>query len=263
MIKVERSGIGDFARGYGQRTRGLSSQFLWTNRSKESLTLDVKQPAAQEILARMLKKTDVLVQNLAPDAAARLGLGAEVVRECFPKLILCDISGHGEGGPYGNKKTYDLLIQAEVGLSSVTGTREKPSRSGISVADIAAGMYAFCNILAALLHREKTGKGCQIDISLMESVCEWMGYPLYYSFDGEPPPERTGAFHSSVFPYGPFLAADGTEVFFGLQNEGEWVTFCREVLENSELSIDGRFCTNSLPSENRAGLSAPISQMRA
>jgi itaconate CoA-transferase len=254
VIKVERPGVGDFARGYDQRTRGLSSQFVWTNRSKESLTLDVKQPRARKILDRLLKKTDVLVQNLAPGAASRLGLGAETLRGRFPTLILCDISGYGGDGPYGNKKAYDLLIQAEAGLLSVTGTPEEPVKSGISVADIAAGMYAFSNILTALIYRQRTGKGSHVDLSLMESLCEWMGGPLYYSFDGASPPERTGPFHSSVFPYGPFLAGDGTEVFFGLQNEREWVVFCRVVLENPELATDSRFCNNSLRSGNRSAL---------
>jgi itaconate CoA-transferase len=258
VIKIERPGVGDFARAYDHRTRGLSSQFVWTNRSKESLTLDVKQPAAQAILSRLLEKTDVLVQNLAPGAASRLGLGAEVIRGRCPKLILCDISGYGEGGPYGNKKAYDLLIQAEAGLLSVTGTQGERVKSGISVADISAGMYAFSSILTALINRQRTGEGCHVDISLMESLCEWMGYPLYYSYDGAPPPERTGVFHSSVFPYGPFLAGDGAEVFFGVQNEREWVAFCRDVLKQPDLAVEERFCTNSLRSENRPVLTGII-----
>lgn len=258
VIKVERPGVGDFARGYDHRIRGLSSQFLWANRSKESLTLDVKQAAAEEILYRLLDKADIFVQNLAPGASARLGLGASVLRCRFPKLILCDISGYGEGGPYGNKKAYDLLIQAEAGLLSVTGTQQDPARAGIAVADIAAGMYAFSNILAALIQRQHTGNGCHIDISLMESLCEWMGYPLYYSFDGAAPPERTGPFHSSVFPYGPFQAGDGTVVFFGVQNEREWKVFCRVVLEQEEMAFDGRFRSNSLRSENREALTLII-----
>jgi itaconate CoA-transferase len=258
VIKIERPGVGDFARGYDQRTCGLSSQFIWTNRSKESLTLDVKRSEAQEILSRLLKKTDVLVQNLAPGAAARLGLGVKALRERYPKLIMCDISGYGEGGPYGKKKAYDLLIQAEAGLLSVTGTLNEKVKSGISVADISAGMYAFTNILAALIYRQRTGKGAHIDVSLMESLCEWMGYPLYYSFEGAPPPKRTGAFHSSVFPYGPFLAGDGKEIFFGLQNEREWLAFCQVVMEQPKLAVDERFCSNSPRSENREALTEVI-----
>ncbi len=258
VIKIERPGVGDFARAYDHRTRGLSSQFVWTNRSKESLTLDVKQPAAQAILSRLLEKTDVLVQNLAPGAASRLGLGAEVLRGRFRQLILCDISGYGEGGPYGNKKAYDLLIQAEAGLLSVTGTQGERVKSGIAVADISAGMYAFSSILTALINRQRTGEGCHVDISLMESLCEWMGYPLYYSYDGAPPPERTGVFHSSVFPYGPFLAGDGAEVFFGVQNEREWVAFCRDVLKQPDVAVEERFATNSRRSENRPVLTGII-----
>jgi itaconate CoA-transferase len=258
VIKIERPGAGDFARGYDRRTRGLSSQFVWTNRSKESLAVDLKHPEAQEILFRLVAKADVLVQNLAPGAAARLGLSAEVLRSRFPRLILCDISGYGATGPYGQKKAYDLLIQAEAGLLSVTGTRSEPVKSGISVADISAGMYALNNILAALIQRGKTGEGCHIDISMLESLCEWMGYPLYYSFEGAAPPERTGAFHATVFPYGPFVAGDGRAVFFGLQNEREWTAFCRLVLEQPELLNDERFSSNFHRSENRAVLTEII-----
>ncbi len=260
VIKIERPGAGDFARGYDHRTRGLSSQFVWTNRSKESVTLDLKHPEAHTILSRLLAKADVLVQNLAPGAAARLGLAAETLRPCFPRLILCDISGYGHGGPYGNKKAYDLLIQAETGLLSITGTGTERVKPGIAVADISAGMYAFSNILAALLLRGKTGQGSHIDVSLLETLCEWMGFPLYYSFDGAPPPERTGLYHATVFPYGPFTAGDGKEVFFGLQNEREWVDFCNLVLDQPDLAIDRRFCSNALRSENRVALTGIIEQ---
>ncbi|HUA86890.1 MAG TPA: CaiB/BaiF CoA-transferase family protein [Bryobacteraceae bacterium] len=258
VIKIERPGEGDFARGYDQRTRGLSSHFVWTNRSKESVTLNLKHPEAKEILLRLMEKADVFVENLAPGAAARLGLSAEVLRPRFPRLIVCDISGYGATGPYGPKKAYDLLIQAEAGFLSVTGTETERVKAGIPVADISAGMYSLSNILAALLRREKTGEGCHIDISLLESLCEWMGYPLYYSFEGAPPPERSGAFHSSVFPYGPFLAGDGQEVFFGLQNEREWSAFCRAVLEQPELANDERFSSNFRRSANRAVLTTII-----
>jgi len=260
VIKIERPGVGDFSRAYDDRTLGLSSQFVWTNRSKESVTLDLKHPEAQAILSKLLPKTDVLVQNLAPGAAARLGLSADVLRPLYPRLILCDISGYGQGGPYGGRKAYDLLIQAEAGLLSITGTAQERVKTGIGVADIAAGMYAYASILAALIQRGRTGQGCHIDVSLLESLCEWMGYPLYYSFDGAPPPERTGIYHASVFPYGPFVAGDGREVFFGLQNEREWAVFCSVVLEHPDLAADARFSSNALRSQNRAALAEIITR---
>lgn len=258
VIKIERPGAGDFARNYDHRVRGLSSQFVWTNRSKESLSLDLKHPAAQAILFLLLERADVLVQNLAPGAAARLGLGPESLRPRFPRLVLCGISGYGDDGPYADRKAYDLLIQAEAGLLSITGTPEERAKPGISVADISAGMYAYSNILAALLQREKTGEGAYIDVSLMESLCEWMGFPLHYTFEGAPPPQRTGLFHATVFPYGPFRAGDGAEVFFGLRNEREWATFCSQVLNRPDLAADDRFSSNAARSENRAALTALI-----
>lgn len=258
VIKIERPGAGDFARGYDHRTRGLSSQFVWTNRSKQSMTLDLKHPDAQSILSRLLAKADVLVQNLAPGAAARLGLAEQILRPRFPQLILCEISGYGRGGPYGNKKAYDLLIQAEAALLSITGSANERVKPGIAVADISAGMYAFSNILAALLLREKTGRGSCLEVSLLEALSEWMGFPLYYSFEGAAPPERTGLYHATVFPYGPFPAGDGREVFFGLQNEREWADFCNVVLEQPQLAGDSRFCSNALRSCNRAALTAII-----
>ena len=251
VIKIERPDTGDFSRGYDRRTRGLSSQFVWTNRSKESVTLDLKHPESENILFKLVEKCDVIVQNLAPGAAARLGLGADSLRSRYPRLILCDISGYGADGPYANKKAYDLLIQAEAGLLSITGTPDEPAKCGISIADISAGMYAVTNILAALLHREKTGEGCHIDLSLMESLSEWMSYPLYYTIEGAPPPARTGAFHATVFPYGPFPAGDGRDVFFGLQNEREWSAFCEIVLLRPELAKDDRFASNFRRSESR------------
>lgn len=254
VIKVERPGTGDFARGYDQRTRGLSSQFVWTNRSKESIALDVKHPESGAILSRLLPRADVLVQNLAPGAAARLGISPEALRPRFPRLILCDISGYGKGGPYGDRKAYDLLIQAEVGLLSITGTERDRAKPGIAVADIAAGMYAFTNILAALIGRGRTGQGCHIEVSLLESLTEWMGFPLYYTFDGAAPPERAGLYHATVFPYGPFMAGDGEEIFFGLQNEREWAAFCDTVLEQPDLKTDPRFGSNPRRSEQRDAL---------
>ncbi|QCN97491.1 CoA transferase (plasmid) [Azospirillum argentinense] len=246
VIKVERPGVGDFARGYDERVRGVASHFVWTNRSKESLTLDVKHPEAQAILKRLIREqADVVVQNLAPGAAARLGLSYEALSAEKPGIIVCDISGYGDDGPYRNKKAYDLLIQGESGFLSVTGTPETPAKAGPSIADISAGMYAYSNILAALLQRQQTGQGCRIDVSMLESLVEWMSYPLYYAFDGAPPPARTGASHATIYPYGPFPAGDGKTVLLGLQNEREWVAFCETVLQRPELAREERFSSNS------------------
>ena len=260
VIKVERPGSGDFARGYDQRVHGQSSHFTWLNRNKESLALDVKQPQAKEALLQLLKTADVLVQNLAPGAAARMGLSYAALKEHNPKLIVCDISGYGADGPYRDKKAYDLLIQSEAGFLSVTGTPETPSKSGISVADIAAGMYAYTNILSALLLRGKTGEGSHIDVSMLEAMGEWMGYPLYYAFDGAPPPPRTGASHASIYPYGPFVAGDGKTVMLGLQNEREWKAFCDAVLQRPEVATDARFCSNAQRNAHRDALQALILQ---
>ena len=260
VIKVERPGSGDFARGYDQRVKGQSSHFTWINRSKESLALDVKQPQAKAALLQLLKTADVLVQNLAPGAAARMGLSYEVLKAHNPKLIVCDISGYGADGPYRDKKAYDLLIQSEAGFLSVTGTPETPSKSGISVADIAAGMYAYTNILSALLLRGKTGEGSHIDVSMLEAMGEWMGYPMYYAFDGAPPPPRTGASHASIYPYGPFVAGDGKTVMLGLQNEREWKAFCDAVLQRPEVATDARFCSNAQRNAHRDALQALILQ---
>ncbi|MBB3266264.1 crotonobetainyl-CoA:carnitine CoA-transferase CaiB-like acyl-CoA transferase [Azospirillum sp. OGB3] len=246
VIKVERPGVGDFARGYDERVRGVASHFVWTNRSKESLTLDVKHPEAQAILKRLIREqADVVVQNLAPGAAARLGLSYEALSIGKPDIIVCDISGYGGDGPYRDKKAYDLLIQGESGFLSVTGTPETPAKAGPSIADISAGMYAYSNILAALLQRLQTGRGCRIDVSMLESLVEWMSYPLYYAFDGAPPPARTGASHATIYPYGPFPAGDGKTVLLGLQNEREWVAFCETVLQRPELAEEERFSSNS------------------
>lgn len=255
VIKVERPGVGDFARGYDERVRGLASHFVWTNRSKESLTLDVKHPEAQAILRRLIvEEADVVVQNLAPGAAARLGLSYEALSALKPGIIVCDISGYGSDGPYRDKKAYDLLIQSESGFLSVTGTEEQPSKAGPSIADISAGMYAYSNILAALLERAQTGRGRRIDISMLESLVEWTSYPLYYAFDGATPPARTGASHATIYPYGPFPAGDGKTVMLGLQNEREWVAFCNKVLLAPELAGDPRFASNSKRSAARAEL---------
>jgi itaconate CoA-transferase len=261
VIKIERPGGGDFARSYDERVRGLSSQFIWCNRSKESLTLDVKHPEAAGILEKLLKIADVLVENLAPGSAARLGLSYAALRATNPRLIVCDISGYGADGPDRHKKAYDLLIQSEAGFLSITGTPEEPSKAGCSIADIAAGTFAYSSILAALIAREKTGQGCRIDVSLLESMVEWMGYPLYYSFDGAPPPPRAGAAHSTIYPYGPFLAGDGRTVMLGLQNEREWVAFCEKVLERPQLATEWRFSSNSRRAATREELRAIITEV--
>lgn len=258
VIKVERPGSGDFARGYDQRVKGQSSHFTWINRSKQSLALDVKQPLAKSALLELLKTADVLVQNLAPGAAARMGLSYDELKAHNPRLIVCDISGYGADGPYRDKKAYDLLIQSEAGFLSVTGTPDTPSKSGISVADIAAGMYAYTNILAALMLRGKTGEGSHIDVSMLEAMGEWMGYPMYYAYDGAPPPPRTGASHASIYPYGPFQAGDGKTVMLGLQNEREWKAFCATVLLQPDIAIDTRFDSNAQRNANRAALQAVI-----
>jgi len=254
VIKVERPGSGDFARAYDTQVRGQASHFVWANRSKESLTLDLKNPDAMAVLRVLLKDADVLVQNLAPGAAARMGLSFEALSATHPQLIVCDISGYGGDGPYRDKKAYDLLIQSEAGLLSITGTPEAPSKAGNSMADIAAGMYAFTNILSALLLRGKTGQGSHIDVSMLEALSEWMGYPLYFAFEGAAPPPRTAASHASIYPYGPFAAGDGGTVMLGLQNEREWKVFCELVLGNEVLATDARFCTNALRNANRAEL---------
>jgi itaconate CoA-transferase len=254
VIKVERPGSGDFARAYDQRVRGLASHFVWTNRSKESLTLDVKHPKGQEILQRLVAEADVLVQNLAPGAAARLGLSFEALSPRHPGLVVCDISGYGDDGPYRDNKAYDLLIQSESGFLSVTGTQGDMAKAGCSIADISAGMYAYSNILAALLQRGKTGRGCRIDVSMLESMVEWMSFPLYYAFDGAAPPPRAGAAHATIYPYGPFPAGDGKLVMLGLQNEREWQVFCDKVLEQPALATDARFASNTLRTTAREAL---------
>jgi itaconate CoA-transferase len=262
VIKVERPGSGDFARGYDSRVKGLASHFVWTNRAKESLSLDLKHAAAPAILERLLERADVLVQNLAPGAAARMGLSYHALAERYPKLIVCDISGYGDDperpGPYRDQKAYDLLIQSEAGFLSITGTPDEPAKAGCSIADIAAAMYAYSGILAALLERGRTGRGRRIDISMLESMVEWMGYPLYYAFDGATPPPRTGAAHATIYPYGPFPAGDGAIVMLGLQNEREWQLFCQRVLERPELVADPRFASNSARTAARDALRALI-----
>ncbi len=263
VIKVERSGErpGDFARGYDTTVNGLSSHFVWLNRTKESLTLDLKQQAARDILEKLLSSADVFVQNLAPGAAGRLGLGAEALRERYPALVHCSVSGYGSSGPYRDKKAYDLLVQCETGLVSITGPPETPSKVGISVADIAAGMYAFSGILSALYDRERTGEGATLEVSLFEALAEWMGFPIYFTAYGGESPPRTGASHASIAPYGPHPAGDGSSVFFGIQNEREWSRFCEEVLEDPGLAEDPRFTDNSRRVANREALSEEIQKV--
>ncbi len=235
VIKVERPGEGDFARAYDSRTHGLASHFVWCNRSKESLTLDLKHPEGRAILQKLLERADVLVQNLAPGAAARMGLDHARLAAVNPRIVVCGISGYGDGGPYTEKKAYDLLIQSESGFVSITGTPEQPCKAGLSIADIAAGMYAYSSILAALLERGRTGQGRQIEISMLEAMAEWMGYPLYYAIDGQPPPVRAGAAHASIYPYGPFTCGDGKQVVLAVQHDREWATFCEKVLLRPDL----------------------------
>ncbi|MFP3994701.1 CaiB/BaiF CoA-transferase family protein [Pseudomonas capeferrum] len=262
VIKVERPGVGDFARGYDQRVNGLASHFVWTNRSKESLALDLKQDIAGDILDQLLEQADVLVQNLAPGAAARLGLSFEALHARFPKLVVCDISGYGAGGPYEQKKAYDLLIQSEGGFLSVTGGPgdDQMAKAGNSIADIAAGMYAYTGVLSALLLRDKTGEGSHVDVSMLESLVEWMNYPLYYAYQGATPPPRAGAAHATIYPYGPFPTGDGNTIMLGLQNEREWRLFCEQVLLQPALADDERFSANFKRVENRDALRELIIQ---
>jgi itaconate CoA-transferase len=259
VIKVERPKVGDFARSYDATVKGLSSHFVWLNRSKESLTLDLKNEGAQRVLRRLLEGADVFVQNLAPGAVGRLGFGTETLREKHPRLIVCDVSGYGASGPYRDKKAYDLLVQCEAGLVSITGTPEIPSKVGVAVADIACGMYAYSGILAALLRRERTGEGGALEVSLFESLGEWMGFPAYYAMYGRKEPPRSGARHASIAPYGPFECGDGEQIFLAVQNEREWESFCEAVLGRPEMAKDELFDDNSRRVENREALEEEIS----
>ncbi|MFL5400130.1 MAG: CaiB/BaiF CoA transferase family protein [Myxococcales bacterium] len=260
VVKIERPGSGDFARGYDETVHGLSSHFVWLNRGKESVTLDLKRAEAREALSKLVARADVLVQNLAPGAAARLGLDFATLAPHNPRLVVADISGYGDTGPYRDKKAYDTLIQAEGGLMSVTGLPETPSRCGISVADIAAGMYAYSGILTALLQRERTGRGTRVEVSMLEALVEWMGYPIYYGRYGGRPPGRTGATHPSIAPYGPHRTGDGKTVVLGLQNEREWAVFCEQVLRRADLATDRRFTSNSARVANRTELTRIIEE---
>jgi crotonobetainyl-CoA:carnitine CoA-transferase CaiB-like acyl-CoA transferase len=257
VIKIERPGVGDAARSYDTTVNGLSSHFVWTNRSKESLSLDVKHPAAKDILAKLMARADVFVQNLAPGAADRLGLGP-AIREKHPRLVWCGISGYGPAGPYADKKAYDLLVQCEAGLLAVTGTAESAAKAGIPVADIAAGMYAFSSILAALFRRAHTGEGATLDITMLEALGEWMGFPLYFTTYGGKAPPRSGAYHATIVPYGPFTAGDGGVVFLSVQNDREFASFCDGVLGDAALARDARFATGPARFANKDALHAGI-----
>ncbi len=259
VIKIERPGVGDFARSYDATVNGMSSHFVWLNRSKESLTLDLKRPEAIGVLRRLLHRADVFMHNLAPGSMARLGFASTEVRREHPRLVACEISGYGSDGPYREKKAYDLLVQSEAGVLSVTGTGDEPAKVGISVADISAGMYAFSGVLAALLRREKTGEGSALEISLFDSLAEWMSYPVYYAYGGTPPP-RSGARHAVIAPYGPYVAGDGRVVYLGLQNEREWARFCTDVIRRPEMATDPRFSSNPQRVEHRDELDAAITE---
>jgi len=258
VIKVERPGPGDFARDYDGTVRGMSSHFVWLNRSKESIALDLKTDAGREVMQRLVATADVFVQNLAPGAAVRLGLGAEQLRSQHPRLVHCSISGYGAGGPYAEKKAYDLMVQCEAGLVSITGSEDQAAKVGISVADIAAGMYAYTGILTALLRRHRTELGATIDISMLEALAEWMGFPMYFAAYGGTPPPRTGASHATIAPYGPFSCQDDRMVFLGVQNEREWKVFCELVLGNPGLADDPRFASNSERVAHRASLTDEV-----
>jgi len=244
VVKVERPGRGDFARDYDRTVHGQASYFVWLNRGKQSVALDIKDPDDRAVFDALLEHADVFIQNLAPGAAARLGLGADGLRARYPRLITCSVSGYGPEGPYREKKAYDLLVQCEAGLLSVTGTADQPVKVGISVADIAAGMYAYSGILAALYERERTGEGTSLDVAMLDAMGEWMAQPVYFSTYGKRPSSRTGARHASIAPYGPYTAGDGALVFIGIQNDREWEVLCTEVLRQRELVHDTRFARN-------------------
>jgi itaconate CoA-transferase len=260
VIKIERPGAGDFARSYDATAHGMSSSFVWLNRSKESLTLDLKRPEAKLVLHRLLKNADVFVQNLAPGATGRLGLGAAELRKKYPRLIVCDLSGYGSSGPYHDKKAYDLLIQAETGLISITGTEQTPSKAGISIADIACGMYGYSGILTGLLVRSRTGEGVALETSLFDALGEWMSYAIYYSLGGSAP-RRTGASHATIAPYGPSNSGDDKVVYLGLQNEREWKRFCEVVLHKPELAADFRYDSNAKRVQNREQLDLDMQEV--
>ena len=262
VIKIERPDGGDFARGYDATVGGQASWFVWLNRTKESVTLDLKRPEATGVLARLLDGADVFVQNLAPGATDRLGLDAAALRRRYPRLIVCNISGYGSSGPYAGRKAYDLIIQSEVGMLSITGTDATPSKVGVSIADISAGMYAYSGILTALLTRQTTGEGTVVDVALMDTLGEWMGYAAYYTEYGGTQPPRTGASHATIAPYGPYRTADGS-VVVAVHSNREWAHFCACVLQQPDLAQDPRFETNPLRVQHREALAAAIEAVLA
>jgi itaconate CoA-transferase len=261
VIKIERPKVGDFARDYDQSVKGQSAYFVWLNRSKESLTLDLKHPGARDILARLTDRADVFIQNLAPGAAARLGLGADVLRERHPQLIVCDISGYGDAGPYAHKKAYDLLVQSESGVMSVTGTPDTPCKVGVSLTDIGTGLHAYAAILGALYQRERTGRGTRLEVTMFEAMVEWMMHPLYYAHFGGSPPQRSGPDHATIVPYGRFRTGDGGSVMLGIQNEREWAVFCDKVLGRPELAKDPRYENNTKRTAARGEVVALIEEV--
>src|SRR5881394_3106603 len=261
VIKIERAGAGDFARGYDTTVLGQASYFVWLNRGKESVELDVKSDDGRAVMAALLARADVFVQNLAPGAAERLGLDAAGLLARHQRLICCSVSGYGPDGPYAAKKAYDLLVQCEAGLLSVTGTPDAPSKAGIPAADIAAGMYAFSAILAALVRRGRSGEGATIDVTMLEALGEWMGFPALFTAYGGTPPPRSGAHHATIVPYGPFKTGDGETVFLSVQNEREFAAFCERVLKNAALNTDPRFSSSPARFRNREAMHAEIDKV--
>ncbi len=261
VIKIERVGSGDFARGYDTKVNGLASYFVWLNRGKQSLTLDLKQPGAKEILRKLLASADVFLHNLAPGAVDRLGFDSQTVRVANSRLITCAMSGYGSTGPYRDKKAYDLLIQCETGLVSVTGTPDTPAKVGISVADISGGMYAYSGVLTALYQRERTGEGTALEVALFDTLGEWMSHPMYITAYSGAQPGRYGASHASIAPYGPFTAGDGAAVHLAVQNEREWVKFCEIVLGRPEVATDPRFSSAGTRVEHRDELHGVIGEV--
>lgn len=258
VVKIERVDDGDFARAYDTSVRGMGSHFVWLNRGKESVALDVKSDEGLALVRELIARADVFLQNLAPGAAARLGLSAAELRASRPELVVVDMSGYGSSGPYRDRRAYDLLVQSEGGLVSITGTPEAPAKTGIPTADIAAGMYAYSGVLAALLRRGRTGEGAHIEVSMFDAIAEWMGHPLYLSaYSGEQPP-RAGLSHPVIAPYDAYPTADGTEVLIGIQNDRGWVRLVTEVLGRPELAEDPEFATNAARVRNRAQVDATV-----
>jgi formyl-CoA transferase len=258
VIKVERPGDGDFARSYDRTVLGQSSYFVWLNRSKESLTLDLKQPPSMQVLHRLLERADVLIQNLGPGAAARLGLAAGPLGQRYPRLIVCDLTGYGLDGPWADRKAYDLLVQCETGVVSLTGTAAAPAKAGISIADIAGGMYAYTGILTALYRRATTGEVGPVEVSLFDALSEWMGAPAYFTGYGGTEPQRVGAEHASIVPYGPFTAADGVTVLLAIQNEREWASLCTVFLGAPSVAVDPRYLDNPSRTARRDEVNALV-----